>query len=74
MASPNGLSVIIFMNILVNRRFQQLIEKVLREVYKPELIQFLPSLYMPLYITGGFSGIVLDCGFTQTEVIAVVLW
>ena len=41
--SPNGGYIFLFMNLLVNRRFQQLIQRVLKEVYKPAFVQFFPS-------------------------------
>lgn len=72
LASPTGNNIYIIMNMLVNRRFQHLLRDVLREQYKPNFVQFIPALTLPLYVTGCFSGIVVDCGFTQTEIMAVV--
>ena len=69
--SPNGGYIFFFMNLLVNRRFQHLIQRVLKEVYKPAFVQFYPSLYMPMYVSGYFTGIVVDCGYSKTEIIAV---
>jgi actin-related protein len=48
------------------------LKEVLREQYKPNFLQFIPSLTLPMYISGCFSGIVLDCGFSQTEIVAIV--
>lgn len=72
LTSPNGNNIFIVMNMLGSRRFQRLLKDVLREQYKPNFLQFVPSLTLPMYITGCFSGIVLDCGFSQTEVMAIV--
>lgn len=60
------------MNMLVNRRFQELLRKVITEQYKPSALQFVPNIMLPLYISGCFSGIVIDCGFVQTEALAVI--
>ena len=73
MTSPNNSNIYIFMKTLVNRRFQNLIKQVIKEQYKPNFLQFVPTIMMPLYISGCFTGIVIDCGFTQTEVLAVAL-
>ena len=72
MTSPKGATIYIFMNMLVNRRFQELLRKVITEQYKPSALQFVPNIMLPLYISGCFSGIVIDCGFVQTEALAVI--
>jgi actin-related protein len=71
LTSPNGSDIYITMNMLVNRRFQSLLYRVLKEQYKPAFVQFVPSMFMPIYITGMFNGLVVDFGFVHTEVIAV---
>jgi actin-related protein len=72
LTTPNGNNIFIVMNMLGSRRFQRLLKEVLREQYKPNFLQFVPSLTLPMYLTGCFSGIVMDCGFSQTEVMAIV--
>lgn len=72
LTTPNGNNIFIVMNMLGSRRFQRLLKEVLREQYKPNFLQFIPSLTLPMYISGCFSGVVLDCGFSQTEVLAIV--
>jgi hypothetical protein len=71
LTSPNGCDIYVIMNMLVNRRFQGLLYRVLKEQYKPAFVQFVPALLMPIYITGMFNGLVVDFGFVHTEVIAV---
>lgn len=44
----------------------------LKEQYKPNFLQFVPTVTLPLYVSGLFSGIILDFGFSQTEILAVV--
>lgn len=65
-------SVYIFINMLSSRRFTSLLEQVITEQYNPASLQIVPTNLTPFYLSGFFSGVHLDVGFTQTEVLSVV--
>jgi actin-related protein len=69
--SPKEKSIVLIYNYFVQDEITNTIAKLLFKKFEVLKISFLVGNVLPLYITGHFSGMVVDAGFIQTTVAPV---
>ena len=68
---PTNRLIFIVCSMMVPKRFQYALQKVLLYKFKLNSVFFVNNLLCPLYLTGNYSGIVVETGFTDCMVLPV---
>ena len=69
--TPYDKRIYIGLNLLSSSTFSDMLMDILLNYLKVESILLLPNEVLPLYMSGFYSGLVIDCGFTDTRVMPV---
>lgn len=69
---PEAKRIFICLNMIVNRVLIDMIMEILFKRYNAESLIFVPNNILPLYLTGNFSGLVVDSGLLDTQVLPVI--
>lgn len=63
--NAESAEVLILLNFFVPKMFIEAIEDILKRRLGVQTVGFIPSQFMPMYLSGFDSGIVMDFGFSQ---------
>lgn len=69
--NPSERNIFYVDNIMTPRILSESIGDILFNKFKVKKVFYVFSNSMPLYCTGLFSGVVIDCGFNETQVMPI---
>lgn len=72
LVNPKDRPVIICENLFSSREVINILAKLLFSKYDAPKIFFFFENTLPLYVTGSFSGIVVDAGYLETHITPVI--
>ena len=64
--NPQERSVFYVENLMTPRIFTEILAEILYKSFNVKKVYFMMANSMPLYCTGLYSGVVIDCGFYET--------